>query len=145
MAKVRFHAADRRLQIPGKTVLKAGIETIFVKEKWPLSTISYIFCSDEYLLRINREFLAHDTFTDIITFPLSAKNEPVEAEIYISIDRVKENAGELNQPYQIEILRVIFHGALHLCGYRDKKKSEKAVMRKKEDQYLRLFKQKMDR
>ena len=139
MAKVRFHTADRRLQIPGKRQLKECIESIFAKEKRPLAAIGYIFCSDEYLLRMNREFLAHDYLTDIITFPLSPTNEPVEAEIYISIDRVKDNASELGQPYQSEILRVIFHGALHLCGYRDKMKSEIAVMRKKEDQYLRLF------
>lgn len=142
MAKVRFHTADRRLQIPDKRILKECIETIFVKEKRPLSAVSYVFCSDDYLLRMNREFLAHNYLTDIITFPLSATNEPVEAEIYISIDRVKENARELDEPYQSEILRVIFHGVLHLCGYKDKKKSEIAAMRQKEDQYLRLFEKK---
>ncbi len=139
MAKVRFHSADRRLLITDKRILKECIESIFVKEKRPLSAISYVFCSDEYLLRMNRKFLAHDYLTDIITFPLSATKEPVEAEIYISIDRVKENAREHDQLYESEILRVIFHGALHLCGYRDKKKSEIAVMRQKEDQYLHLF------
>jgi rRNA maturation RNase YbeY len=88
---------------------------------------------------MNRDFLQHDYYTDIITFGLSEKNQPIEAEIYISIDRVKDNALSLGVAYKEEMLRVIFHGALHLCGYKDKTKSEISAMRAKEDQYLQLF------
>jgi probable rRNA maturation factor len=100
---------------------------------------SYIFCTDNYLLQINKDFLGHDYYTDIISFGLAGPGQPVEAEIYISVDRVRDNARNLEQPFRRELLRVIFHGALHLCGYRDKKKSEITIMRQKEDQYLRLF------
>lgn len=88
---------------------------------------------------MNRDFLQHDYYTDIITFGLSEKNQPIEAEIYISIDRVKDNAKTLENNYQQEMLRVIFHGALHLCGFKDKTKSEISVMRAKEDQYLQQY------
>jgi probable rRNA maturation factor len=139
MATVSFRSADSIIQLPGKQQLKLFIQQLFRKEKTAVSSITYIGCSDEYLLQINRDFLQHDYYTDIITFGLSEKGAPVEAEIYISIDRVKENARELGVSFRTELLRVIFHGALHLCGYRDKKKSEIELMRKKEDQYLRLF------
>jgi probable rRNA maturation factor len=137
MNKISFRYADRRLNIGQKTVIRSFIETLFKKEKQSLGDINYVFCSDEYLLEINRSFLQHDYYTDIITFGLSSPDEPVEAEIYISTDRVKDNAKKLGIPYRDEMLRVIFHGALHLCGYKDKKKADIALMRKKEDQYLR--------
>lgn len=136
---VTFRSADRRLQITDKTKLKDFIQLLFKKEKKVLSFITYVFCSDEFLLQINRDFLQHDYYTDIITFGLSEKGEPVEAEVYISLDRVKENAKGLGITYKEEILRVVFHGALHLCGYKDKKKSEITLMREKEAYYLRLF------
>lgn len=136
---VSFRSADRQLQLPGKTELKAFIQSIFKKEKQALHSITYIFCSDEFLLQMNRNFLKHDYYTDIITFGLSEKHEPVEAEVYISLDRVKDNAATMGTTFKEETLRVIFHGALHLCGYKDKKKSEIALMRSKEDHYLRLF------
>lgn len=136
---VSFRSADRQLQLPGKTELKAFIQSIFKKEKQALRSITYIFCSDEFLLQMNRDFLKHDYYTDIITFGLSEKGEPVEAEVYISLDQVKDNAATIGTTFKEETLRVIFHGALHLCGYKDKKKSEIALMRSKEDHYLRLF------
>lgn len=139
MSNVQFRSADRSLLLPGKSALKAFIAGIFKKEKQALGSITYVFCSDAFLLQMNRDFLQHDYYTDIITFGLSEKGEPVEAEVYISLDRVKDNARNLQQTYRQETLRVIFHGALHLCGYKDKKKSEIALMREKEDHYLRLF------
>ncbi len=139
MGEVAFRSADRHLQLPGKTILKAFIASIFKKEKHALGFITYIFCSDEFLLQMNRDFLKHDYYTDIITFGLSEKLQPIEAEVYISLDRVRDNAANLGTTYKSEVLRVIFHGALHLCGYKDKRKSEIALMRSKEDQYLRLF------
>lgn len=142
MPRVFFHAADRPIPFAGRNVLKSFIESVFRKEKKLLLSIHYIFCSDEYLLRINRDFLKHDYYTDIITFGLSGPGQPVEAEIYISVDRVRDNAEELGQAFKKEIHRVVFHGALHLCGYRDKKKSEITTMREKEEFYLRLFEKK---
>ncbi len=139
MSLVQFRSADRKFHRKEKTALKRFIERLFRKEKTALGSITYIFCSDEFLLQMNRDFLQHDYYTDIITFGLSDKGKPVEAEVYISLDRVKENAKQLGVAYQNEALRVIFHGALHLCGYKDKKKSEILLMRQKEEEYLRLF------
>jgi probable rRNA maturation factor len=139
MAKISFHAGDRSFSFQQKTLVKDFIETIFRKEKKPLAAINYIFCSDEMLLQMNKDFLQHDYYTDIISFGLSDPNEPIEAEIYISIDRVKDNAVTMGTSYRNEMLRVLFHGALHLCGYKDKTKSEISTMRAKEDRYLHLF------
>ena len=114
------------------------VVSIFKKEKKELERIDYVFCSDEYLLKINQDFLQHDYYTDIITFDLS-ESTSVIGEIYISLDRVTDNA-ELNKvDFTEEFARVLFHGALHLCGYQDKKKSEIKTMRSKEDHYLTLF------
>jgi rRNA maturation RNase YbeY len=139
MAKISFNTGDRPFVFQQKMLLKTFIESIFKKEKKQLAGLRYVFCSDDMLLDINRNFLQHDYFTDIITFGLSEKGQPIEGEIYISIDRVKDNAQMLGQTYKEEMLRVLFHGALHLCGYKDKTKSEIITMRAKEDQYLQLF------
>lgn len=139
MSSVFFRSADRRLLLSGKTGLKEFIRILFKKEKILLGSITYIFCSDEYLLMLNRDFLQHDYYTDIISFGLSEKGQPVVAEVYISLERVKDNATLLQTKYRDEVLRVIFHGALHLCGYKDKTKSEIALMRSKEDRYLHLY------
>jgi rRNA maturation RNase YbeY len=139
MQKVNFQKADSALTIDSKTELKAFIETLFKKEKTPLATINYIFCSDNYLLAINQQFLNHDSYTDIITFGLHDKGTPVVAEVYISTDRVKENAASHGVTYSNEMLRVLFHGALHLCGYKDKSKADILTMRAKEDAYLKRY------
>jgi rRNA maturation RNase YbeY len=139
MQKVNFQKADSALTIASKTELKAFIETLFKKEKTPLATINYIFCSDNYLLSINQQFLNHDSYTDIITFGLHDKGTPVVAEVYISTDRVKENAASHGVTYSNEMLRVLFHGALHLCGYKDKSKADILTMRAKEDAYLKRY------
>ena len=104
-----------------------------------LTRASFIFCSDDYLLQINRSFLQHDYYTDIITFPLSVKDEPIVAEVYISLDRIKQNAIQHNVNLFDETLRVLFHGALHLCGYSDKTKKQQLIMRAKENYYINLF------
>jgi rRNA maturation RNase YbeY len=139
MQKVNFQKADSTLTLTSKTELKAFIETLFKKEKTPLATINYIFCSDKYLLSINQQFLNHDYYTDIITFGLHDKGTPVVAEVYISTDRVKENAATHGVTYSNEMLRVLFHGALHLCGYKDKSKADILTMRAKEDVYLKRY------
>ena len=98
--------------------------------------LSIIFCSDSALLEINKQFLNHDFFTDIITFPIEETNTVFEAELYISIDRVKENAKDLEIEFTKELQRVIIHGVLHLCGYADKSEKEIVEMRSKENFYL---------
>jgi rRNA maturation RNase YbeY len=137
MKKVHFNYADRKLNIPNKTSIKDFVELLFKKENKELSNINYVFCSDDYLLEINKASLNHDYYTDIITFGLSEPNLPVEAEVYISIDRVKDNAQTMNITFKEELLRVVFHGALHLCGYKDKKKTDVLRMREKENYYLK--------
>lgn len=139
MSKVYFSYADRKLNIPNKTSLKLFVETIFKKEKSQLGSIRYVFCSDDFLLEINRSSLNHDYYTDIITFDLSEPNQPIESEVYVSLDRVKENAQQQGFSFKDELCRVVFHGALHLCGYKDKKKEDILIMRKKEDYYLKQF------
>ena len=136
MQKIQFNSHDRESALRNKKMLKRGIEKLFNREKRNLKSLAYIFCSDEYLLGINKEFLKHDFFTDVITFNLSSCQMEIEAEVYISIDRVRDNAKLLKNPYKDELHRVIFHGALHLCGYGDKMKKDKLVMRLKEQEYL---------
>jgi rRNA maturation RNase YbeY len=139
MQKITFSTGDRPFVFKQKENLKRFIESVFLKEKKKLAGINYVFCTDAMLLEINQNFLQHDYYTDIITFGLSEKNQPIEAEIYISIDRVKENASNLSIAYQQEMLRVLFHGALHLCGYKDKSKADIKLMRGKEDFYIGLY------
>ena len=143
MKKVHFSYADRKLSLTGKEQIKQHIETLFTKEKKKLEEIRYIFCSDEYLLQINKDFLQHDYYTDIITFDLSESGATM-AEVYISVDRVKDNAVTQQTTFRHEMLRVLFHGALHLCGYKDKSKDQVTEMRGKEEQYIRSFIRKYD-
>lgn len=135
MQRVSFHYLDRQLNLKNKTLVKEFIKNIFKKEKKGLETIDYIFCSDETLLEMNKEQLNHDYYTDILTFELGNEKATI-AEVYISIDRVKDNAQTLKQPFEREILRVLFHGVLHLCNYKDKSSKDAALMRKMEDYYI---------
>ena len=107
-------------------------------ENKKLCALRYIFCSDDYLLKINRKYLQHDFYTDTITFDLSEKNG-VFGEIYVSVDRIKDNAFLFNSSFRNEIHRVIFHSALHLCGYEDKNMNKKKLMTKKEEFYLKQY------
>jgi rRNA maturation RNase YbeY len=128
-----------RAALAERTRLKKFIESIFKKENQKLQYVNYIFCSDKRVLDINRQFLKHDYYTDIITFDLS-ESAVITAEVYISVDRVRDNAKTLGVSFQQELHRVIFHGALHLCGYGDKTKKEREVMREKENLNLNLYK-----
>ncbi|HEY4155019.1 MAG TPA: rRNA maturation RNase YbeY, partial [Puia sp.] len=113
--------------LSGRKRLKAFISGLFRLEKHQLKELSYVFCSDPYLLALNRKFLDHDYYTDILTFPSSyGAGKGVSGEIYISVDRVRENAKNLGHSFRMELHRVIFHGALHLCQYKDKTKKDKA-------------------
>jgi probable rRNA maturation factor len=143
VAPIQFHFMQP-ISLTQRLALKAFIRTLFKKEKRVLESLTYVFCSDEYLLNINRQHLNHDYYTDIITFELNGKGQSVIGEIYISIDRVKDNAGQFKTTFKEELRRVIFHGALHLCGYKDKTAKEEKLMRDKEGIYLALYKKSLD-
>lgn len=138
-SKVCFFFDGVKTGLPNRGELKYFIERLFRKEGKKLGSLNYIFCSDKKLLQINRDYLKHDYYTDIITFDLSPGSLSVEGEIYISIDRVKDNAKQLGVSFRSELHRVIFHGALHLCGYGDKTKAQVQEMRRFEDKYLHLY------
>ena len=109
-----------------------------VKESYGIDSLGYVFCSDDFLLEINQQFLDHDTLTDIVTFDYT-EGTILNGEIYISTDRVADNAKDFNVDFDTELRRVIIHGLLHMCGYGDKTDDEKSHMRKKEDEYLSLW------
>ena len=121
-----------------EAAVSACIKAITVEESREVGDITFVFCDDNYLLKINKEFLDHDTYTDIITFDYSVGNEVI-SEIYVSTDRVEENAKKYKQTFENEIHRVMIHGVLHLCGYNDKLAEERQIMRDKENHYLSLL------
>ena len=122
---------------PHKILVRKTILRIFKEENKDIKALNFIFCSDAYLLKINRMYLGHNQYTDIITFDLSSVRKEIIADVYVSSDRVKENAHKLAVSRADEYLRVIIHGALHLCGYKDKTTEDKRKMRKAEDYYLK--------
>jgi probable rRNA maturation factor len=128
------------IDLRNRTRLKQFLISLFKQQGYLLNELNYVFCSDNYLLDINRQYLNHDYYTDILTFDLSEKGQPINAEIYISVDRVRENAREFGSSVKQELHRVIFHGALHLCGYKDKTPAQEKEMRKMEEQYLHSYK-----
>lgn len=138
-SKIRFFYQSVQPRLENRTRLKLFIESLFKKEGKKLASLNYIFCTDKALLQINKQFLKHDFYTDIITFDLSEPKAPITAEIYISIDRVRDNAKTHGTTLKSELHRVIFHGSLHLCGYTDKSQKEVAIMRKKEDLHLKSY------
>lgn len=139
MSNIYFHFLQDDFSLAERSCLKTFIQGIFKKERQKLDTLQYIFCSDSYLLEINQQYLSHDFYTDIITFDLSEKGQAKNAEIYISVDRVRDNSENFNSSFKSELHRVMFHGALHLCGYDDKSKKDQQAMRAKEDKYLKLY------
>ena len=140
MITINFNYLDvSSTAFKNKKRLKAQLVSLFKKEGALVERIDYIFCTDAYLLGINKQFLKHNFYTDIITFNLANKKAPIQGEIYISMDRVKENAQIHQTTYKEELHRVIFHGALHLCGYKDKLPSHVKKMRKAEDSYLATY------
>jgi len=140
MAVIQFFNADVGFILKQKRKLRALLLEVFVLEGKKLEALDYIFCTDDYLHKLNLNFLEHDTLTDILTFDLSeCRTQAIKGEIYISVERVKENANTLWVKIDEEMNRVILHGALHLCGYKDKKKREITIMREKEDYYLRFL------
>ena len=134
--KIEFHYLNVSFYFPNRTVLKRFIAALFEKEGKRVEHINYIFCTDDYLLELNKKYLNHNTYTDIITFPYSGKGEPILSDIYISVERVKENAQSFDSSFKQELYRVIFHGALHLCGYKDKTPADVKKIRARETFYL---------
>lgn len=139
MGSIVFNYHNITPPLKNKLLVKSAIARIFTEERVPFKSLAYIFCTDEFLLKLNQEYLNHDTLTDILTFSLEGSSLPVVAEIYISVERVEENAAQLSVPLITELHRVMIHGVLHLCGYEDHTPTQKTLMRKKEDYYLTFF------
>ena len=135
--KVIYNVEGIDFQLVNEISLSLWIEKTIENEGATLGAVSYIFCSDDYLHQMNIEYLNHDTLTDVITFPYN--DNPIEGDIFISIDRVKDNAQDLNIAFNDELYRVMIHGVLHLCGYSDETDEQEAEMRRKEDEYLKLL------
>lgn len=136
---IKFYE-QTNVNLSKRKVLKKFIASIFLNEGKVLGGLTIIFCTDNYLLQINKDFLQHDYFTDIITFDLSESNtSSIIGEIYISVERVKENAATNQSSFHKELHTVIFHGALHLCGYTDKTESEYLTMAIKQDEYYKMY------
>jgi len=135
---ISFSTVDLKYNLQSKLKIKSWVKNILEKEGKTAGDITYIFCTDVYLLSMNEKYLKHDTLTDIITFDYSEKNN-LSGDIFISIERVKENAGSFKTTFDLELGRVMAHGVLHLAGYKDKAPEDKIVMKSKEDFYLASF------
>lgn len=135
---ISFHY-ETDFVLPSKEgIFEKWVQEIISSEGKEEGDIAYIFCDDAYLLNINREFLNHDTLTDIITFDYT-EDEMLGADIYISVERLEENAEEYKETFLNELLRVMAHGVLHLCGYKDKTDADSLKMREKESEKIHLF------
>ncbi|MFT7380220.1 MAG: putative rRNA maturation factor [Roseivirga sp.] len=141
MGHINYFQEQTDFELNEATNITNWLESVANTEGQTIEEINYIFCNDEYLLSINKEYLDHDYYTDIITFDSrDDKNEDIEADIFVSIERVKDNASTLNIPFELELRRVMVHGLLHLLGYHDKSEQETSEMREKEEAYLSLQK-----
>lgn len=129
---------ETEFELSNEEVFSNWVSRIIESEKKIEGEINYIFCDDDYLLEINQQYLDHDTLTDIISFDYSVGNE-LHGDIFISIERVRENADEFNVSFDEELKRVMAHGVLHYCGYKDKTESDEQVMRSKEDEKIKMF------
>lgn len=136
--KINYFTEDISYLYEDKDKTRAWIEKVAKQEGFKTGDINLVFCSDSYLHDLNVKFLHHNTYTDIITFDLSDDEEMISGDIFISVERARENSGKYNVSHLHEIRRLIAHGILHLAGYGDKTDREKALMRQKEDYYLSL-------
>ncbi|MBC6410413.1 MAG: rRNA maturation RNase YbeY [Ekhidna sp.] len=139
---IRFFNEDISFSLNKKNELISWLENVISSHSLHPGPLNYIFCSDEYLLNINRKFLTHDYFTDIITFDNSESSNEIAGDIFISIERVKENSESIGTNFYQELSRVIIHGLLHLLGFDDKTEADKLLMVTKEEEYLSLLKMK---
>jgi len=136
MPQISFFEEDIRYNLKDKNKVKQWIKDTIAAEGYKLDELTYIFCSDAYLLKMNQQYLDHDTYTDIITFDNSTAQKIITGDIFISVDRIRENATKFDQTFVNELHRVIIHGALHLLGYKDKTPADKKKMTQMEDKYL---------
>jgi len=136
MPAITFHKEDISYKLKNKIAVRKWITDSIIAEGYKLNELTYIFCTDEYLLQINQQYLDHDTYTDIITFDNSEEDGTIVGDIFISIERIKENAAKFGVATEHELHRVIIHGTLHLLGYLDKSPADKKKMTQKEDFYL---------
>lgn len=134
--EILFHEVDLDFQLQQKKACVDWLAAVAQQEGQAVELLNYIFCSDSYLHEVNVQYLSHDTLTDIITFPLSEEGAAIEADLFISIERVRENAKQFEAAFEQELCRVMVHGLLHLLGYGDKTEVEVKTMRAKEDFYL---------
>jgi probable rRNA maturation factor len=139
MPSINFLSEGIDFKPKNQNKLKTWIKRVIESEGRELSSLVYIFCTDTYLLSINQDYLKHKTLTDIITFDYS-ETKQVDGEIYISIERVKENASKFGKSFEEELHRVMIHGVLHILGFKDKSPAQKSAMRKKEEACLSLWK-----
>ena len=139
MSVIHFFYQKPLKSLRNREKLKQFLQKTSVSGKRRIEQLNIVFCDDAYLLQINKQYLNHNFYTDIITFDLSGKDSPMNAELYISTERVKENAQALNLSFQHELHRVIFHGLLHLLGYKDKSLAEEKAMRMAEDKLLNRY------
>jgi len=135
---IYFHYLTPPFFFPDRTAIKLFLASIFKKHQKKIECVNYIFCLDKYLLTLNNKYLNHNTYTDIITFDLS-KGKQIVADVYISVDRARENGNSFRVSFNNEILRLLIHGALHLCGFADKTVIEKQRMTRLENQYLKQY------
>jgi rRNA maturation RNase YbeY len=139
-SSIRFHYLTDPFYFPRRTAIKNLLHFIFKDHSTEIKAINYVFCSDKYLLTLNRDFLKHNYYTDIITFELNEPGEAILSDVYISLDRARDNAKLFHVSLNVELLRLLIHGSLHLCGFRDKSKKDTAQMREVENFYInRLF------
>jgi len=136
MPKINFFTEDINYTLKQKTKIRSWITATIAEEGYQLSELNFILCSDAYLLRINQDYLQHDDYTDVITFDNSEELKTIVGDIFISVDRIKENAQQFGSDSLTELCRVMIHGTLHLLGYKDKTKAAKTQMTAKEDYYL---------
>ena len=138
-APIYFFSEEVKYTIKNKILIRNWINDTIIAEGYQLDELNFILCSDEYLLAMNQQYLKHDTYTDVITFDNSEGLKTILGDIFISIERIQENARQFKTRTQAELCRVMIHGTLHLLGYPDKGKAAKTVMTQKEDQYLALL------
>jgi len=137
--KINFFSEEIDFNFKRKQKHKDWLISVANSEGFSISALNYIFSNDDYLLKINQDFLQHDTYTDIITFDNSSQKGKIDGEIYISVDRIKENAQIQQIGFDSELHRVMAHGLLHLCGYKDKSEADIKKMREKEDEAIEKF------
>lgn len=136
---ILFFKEDVQFRLNGQEALRKWIQKIVRREKKKCGDLNFIFCSDAYLLKMNKEYLDHNYFTDIITFDNSTDKAILQGDIFISADRVRENAKTFSVTFDNELRRVMIHGVLHLCGYKDKTKKDQLAMKQAEDRSLALY------